>query len=57
VDVFYNTFVVDGDLERGWVCVSMIREFAKKVLYPHEPSKSFTVECMEIFLELLPLSR
>jgi hypothetical protein len=40
VDIFYNTFVVDGDLERGWVCVNtMIREFAKKVLDPREPSK------------------
>jgi hypothetical protein len=39
VDIFYNTVVVDGDQERGWVCISVIREFAKKFLYACEPSK------------------
>jgi hypothetical protein len=39
VDIIYNTFIVNGDLERGWVCISVIREFAKKVLYPCKPSK------------------
>jgi hypothetical protein len=39
VDIFYNTFIVDGDLEREWVCINVIREFAKKVLYPCKPSK------------------
>jgi hypothetical protein len=40
VDIVYNTVVVDGDQERGWVCISVIREFAKtKFLYPCKPSK------------------
>jgi hypothetical protein len=37
VDVFYNTVVVDGDLERRWVGVSVIRKSLKKFLYPCEP--------------------
>jgi hypothetical protein len=39
VDIFYNTVIVNGDLERGCVGISVIREFAKKVLYPCQPSK------------------
>jgi hypothetical protein len=40
VDIFYNTvLIVDRDLERGWVSISVIREFAKKILYPCKPSK------------------
>jgi hypothetical protein len=41
VDIFYNTIVVNGDKERGWVCISVIlgEEFAKKFLYPFEPRK------------------
>jgi hypothetical protein len=39
VDIFYNTVVVDADLERRWIGISVIREFAKKFLYPCKPSK------------------
>jgi hypothetical protein len=39
VDIFYNTVIVDGDLERRWIGVSVIREFSKKFLYPCKPSK------------------
>jgi hypothetical protein len=39
VDIFYNAFVVDGDLERRWIDISVIWEFAKKVLYPGKLSK------------------
>jgi hypothetical protein len=39
VDIFYNTVVVNGDLERGWVVIRVIREFAQKVLYPCQPIK------------------
>jgi hypothetical protein len=33
MDIFYNTVIVNRDLERGWVGISVIREFAKKVLF------------------------
>jgi hypothetical protein len=40
VDIFYNTVIVDRDLERRWIGISVIREFAaKKFLYPCKPSK------------------
>jgi hypothetical protein len=39
VDVFYNTVVVDGDLEWRWIGVSMIRECAKKFLNPCKPAR------------------
>jgi hypothetical protein len=28
VDILYNTVVVDGDRERRWIGISVIREFA-----------------------------
>ena len=34
MDVLYNTVVVNWDLERRWVGICVIREFAKKFLYP-----------------------
>jgi hypothetical protein len=40
VDIFYNTVVVNRDTkERVWVCISVTREFAKKLLYQCKPSK------------------
>jgi hypothetical protein len=39
VDILYNTVAVDGNLERRWVGISVIREFAKKFLYPCKPRK------------------
>jgi hypothetical protein len=39
VDILYNTFVVNGDQERVWVGASVIRELAKKFLFPCKPSK------------------
>jgi hypothetical protein len=35
MDVLYNTVVVNWDLERRWVGICVIREFAKKFLYIH----------------------
>ena len=37
VDVLYNTFVVNRDLERRWIGVGVIRKFAKKLLNPCKP--------------------
>jgi hypothetical protein len=39
VYIFYNPVIVNGDLERRWIGISVIREFAKKCLYPGKPSK------------------
>jgi hypothetical protein len=41
VDILYNTFVVNGDQERVWALgvSGVIRELAKKFLYPCKPSK------------------
>ena len=39
MDVLYNTVVVDGDLERRWVSICVIRVVAKKFLYPCKPRK------------------
>jgi hypothetical protein len=39
-DILYNTVVVvNGNLERRWVGISVIREFAKTFLYPCKPNK------------------
>ena len=37
VDILYNTVVVDGNLERGWIGISVIREISKEFLYPCKP--------------------
>jgi hypothetical protein len=40
VDILYNsTFIVNGDQQRVLVGASVIREAAKKFLYPCKPSK------------------
>jgi hypothetical protein len=39
MDILYDTVVVDGDLEWRWVGISVVREVAKKFLYPFEPRK------------------
>jgi hypothetical protein len=39
VYIFYNPVVVNRDLELRWIGISVIREFAKKCLYPGKPSK------------------
>jgi hypothetical protein len=58
VDIFYNTFIVDGDLEQGWVCIlsAVIREFAKKVLYPCKPSKRCCFGMFRIRVQILALA-
>ena len=39
VDILYNTVVVNGNLERRWVGICVIRVVAKKFLYPCKPRK------------------